>query len=100
LPSFAKYWSPYVLTSSLMPIAARLLLMIWACVIVAHAEIDPQREGEGLGSELVRGTLDRMRASGRTVIPTCPFTADYIRRHPEYTDLVDPGVRSRFAPVT
>ena len=69
-------------------------------VIVAHTQIDPQREGEGLGGELVRGTLDHIRASGKTVIPMCPFTAEYIRRHPEYVDLVQPGIRSQFAPVT
>jgi predicted GNAT family acetyltransferase len=66
-------------------------------VIVAHSEIDERREGQGLGSELVRGTLDQIRASGKTVIPTCEFTAAYIRRHPEYVDLVDPSVRSQFA---
>ncbi len=65
-------------------------------VIVAHTEIDHRREGEGLGSELVRGMLDRIRASGKTVIPTCPFTAAYIQRHPEYVDLVDPSLRGRF----
>ena len=65
-------------------------------VIIAHTEIDERREGEGLGSVLVRGTLDRIRASGKTVIPTCPFTAAYIQRHPEYVDLVDPGLRGRF----
>jgi uncharacterized protein len=66
-------------------------------VIVAHTEIDERREGEGLGSELVRGTLDHIRASGKSVIPTCPFTAEYIRRHPEYVDLVVPSLRSQFA---
>ena len=65
-------------------------------VIVAHTEIDERREGEGLGSELVRGALDAVRASGKTVIPSCPFTAAYIQRHPEYVDLVDPSLRGRF----
>ena len=60
-------------------------------VIVAHTEIEPGHEGEGLGSELVRATLDAIRASGRTVIPNCPFTAAYISRHPEYADLVAPS---------
>jgi predicted GNAT family acetyltransferase len=66
-------------------------------VIVAHTEIDERREGEGLGSVLVRGTLDHIRASGKTVIPTCAFTAAYIRRHPEYVDLVHEGLRDQFA---
>jgi predicted GNAT family acetyltransferase len=67
-------------------------------VILAHTEIDPEREGEGLGSALVRGTLDHFRESGKTVIPVCPFAAAYIRRHSdEYIDLVDPGLRGQFA---
>jgi predicted GNAT family acetyltransferase len=66
-------------------------------VIVAHTEIDERREGEGLGSVLVRATLDHIRASGKTVIPTCPFTAAYIRRHPEYVELVDARLRGQFA---
>lgn len=66
-------------------------------VIVAHTEIDERREGEGLGSELARGVLDHIRASGKTVIPTCAFTAAYIHRHPEYVDLVDASLRGQFA---
>jgi uncharacterized protein len=69
-------------------------------VIVAHTEIDERREGEGLGGALVRGMLDQIRASGKTVIPTCTFTAGYIQRHPEYVDLVDASLRSRFASST
>ena len=65
-------------------------------VIVAHTEIDERREGQGLGSVLARGTLDQIRASGKTVIPTCAFTAEYIRRHPEYVELVDPSLRDHF----
>ena len=68
-----------------------------ASVIVAHTEVDESREGQGLGAELVRGALDAIRASGRTVIPTCPFTAAFIHRHPdEYADLVDPAMRGQF----
>src|SRR3954451_16064596 len=66
-------------------------------VIVAHTEIAEGLEGEGLGSALVGETLDRIRASGKTVIPTCPFTASYIRAHQEYVDLVDPSLRAQFA---
>ena len=68
-----------------------------ASVIVAHTEIDESHERQGLGAELVRGALDAIRASGRTVIPTCPFTAAFIHRHPdEYADLVDPAMRGQF----
>jgi predicted GNAT family acetyltransferase len=66
-------------------------------VIVSHTEIAPGNEGMGLGAELVSGALDAIRASGKTVIPTCPFTAAFIHRHPEeYADLVDPAMRGQF----
>ena|SRR5688572_955291 len=65
-------------------------------VIVAHTEVDEGHEGEGFGSLLVRETLENIRASGKSVIPTCQFTAAYIRRHPEFVDLVEPSLRSQF----
>jgi predicted GNAT family acetyltransferase len=53
---------------------------------LVHTEVDPKRHG--LGSELVKGSLDDMRARGLRVVPVCPFVIAYIRRHPEYADLV------------
>ena len=61
-----------------------------------HTEVDPAREGEGLGSRLARGALDDVRGRGFDVVPLCPFIAGYIRRHPdEYLGLVVPGMRER-----
>jgi predicted GNAT family acetyltransferase len=65
-------------------------------VIFAHTEITPGHEHQGLGSVLVRQALEDMRARGATVIPTCPFTAAFIQRHPEYADVVDPSLRGQF----
>jgi predicted GNAT family acetyltransferase len=53
---------------------------------LVHTEVDPKREG--LGTELVRGALDDMRARGLRVVPVCPFVGAFIKRHPEYADLV------------
>ncbi|HTU97165.1 MAG TPA: GNAT family N-acetyltransferase [Solirubrobacteraceae bacterium] len=53
-----------------------------------HAEVDPARERQGLGSELVRGALDDARARGLAVRPVCPFVAWYIETHEAYQDLV------------
>jgi predicted GNAT family acetyltransferase len=66
-------------------------------VIVAHTELLPAFEGRGLGGLLVRETLERIRAGGKTVLPTCPFAHAYIRRHPEYVELVAPALRGQFA---
>jgi predicted GNAT family acetyltransferase len=62
-------------------------------LIFAHTEVDPAHAGEGLGSVLVRGALEHLRAGGRTVIPLCPFTAAFLDRHPDFSGVVDPSFR-------
>ncbi len=57
-------------------------------VEIPHTEIEPARRGRGLGAELVRGFLAHIRDDGATVVPTCPFVADYIRAHPQEQDLL------------
>lgn len=57
-------------------------------VVVSHSEVDPQRRGHGLASELARRTLDTLRERGERVVPACPFFAKYVAEHPEYGDLV------------
>jgi len=57
-------------------------------IALVHTEVAPDHEGEGLGSELIAGALADIRARGLRVIPTCPFVAAYVRRHPEVADLV------------
>ncbi len=57
--------------------------------VFTHTEIDDAYAGQGLGGVLVRSALDAVRASGRRVVPVCPFVSAYLKRHPEYDDLVD-----------
>lgn len=57
-------------------------------LVLPHVEIDTAYEGRGLGSALVQGALDQVRAAGDRVVPVCPFVVAYLKRHPEYTDLV------------
>ena len=59
-------------------------------VVLVHTDVDPAFEGRGLGSRLVAGALDDLRTRGLQLVPLCPFVAAYIRRHPEYADLVVP----------
>jgi predicted GNAT family acetyltransferase len=57
-------------------------------VVLVHTEVDEAVEGTGVGSRLVRGALDDIRARGLRLVPVCPFVGAYLRRHPEYADLV------------
>jgi predicted GNAT family acetyltransferase len=57
-------------------------------VIITHTETPPALRGRGIASELVQGALQLIRADGLKVVAACGFVVDYLRRHPEYADLV------------
>jgi uncharacterized protein len=65
-------------------------------ITFTHAEIDPAREGEGLGSTLASFALDDARARGLAVFPRCSFVQTYLQRHREYVDLVPESAREQF----
>lgn len=59
-------------------------------ITLTHTEIDPERQGEGLAGRLIQGALDDIRASTELrVVPTCPYAAAWIARHPDYQDLTE-----------
>ena len=62
-------------------------------VVLLHTEVLPSLEGKGLGAQLVAGALDDIRARRLPVVPFCPFVRSYIRRHPDYADLVARDVK-------
>jgi predicted GNAT family acetyltransferase len=57
-------------------------------IALLHAEVPPALEGHGIGSALARSVLQAARANGDKVIPSCSFIAAFIRRNPEFQDLV------------
>ena len=61
---------------------------------VLHTETPPELSGRGFANALARAALEWARAEGFTVKPYCPFTAGFIRRHPEFETLVDPEFTS------
>jgi predicted GNAT family acetyltransferase len=56
-------------------------------VVYPHTQVDPKFEGRGVGAALARAALDDARRRNVAVLATCPFIADWMRRHPEYGDL-------------
>lgn len=63
--------------------------------LFVHTEVDEKFAGMGVGTRLVQEALDDVRAQGGSVVPICPFFAAYIRRHPEYEDLIDQRLYQR-----
>jgi predicted GNAT family acetyltransferase len=62
-------------------------------VVLVHTQVPKALEGHGIGQALVRHALDDARARGLGVVPMCPFVEAWIKRHPEYADLVQPPSR-------
>src|SRR5690242_15108239 len=57
-------------------------------IALLHTEVPPELEGRGVGSSLARAALDHAREHSLKVLPYCPFVGTYLKRHPEYADLV------------
>jgi predicted GNAT family acetyltransferase len=52
-------------------------------VVLVHTEVSPKMGGQGLGSHLVAGALEDVRARGLRPVAVCPFVREYMKRHPE-----------------
>jgi predicted GNAT family acetyltransferase len=51
-------------------------------IVFTHTEVDEALEGRGFGTRLVAAAVDDARRQDLTIVPVCPFVADYVRRHP------------------
>jgi predicted GNAT family acetyltransferase len=56
-------------------------------VVITHVETPAALRGHGVGSHLVEGALDLIRAEGLKVVAGCSFARAYLAEHPEYADL-------------
>lgn len=55
---------------------------------LTYAGVPPAWEGKGVGSGLVTGVFELLRADGRKAVPVCPFIVAVARRKPEYADVL------------
>lgn len=61
-------------------------------IFLTHTEVPVELEGKGIGSALVRQVLEEVDKHDLVIVPTCPFVAAYIKRHPEWKRLVMKGI--------
>ena len=57
-------------------------------ITFVHTEVPPELGGEGVGSRLIQGALDQVRAEGLKVVAQCPFVKAWIGKRSEYQDLL------------
>jgi len=55
---------------------------------IVHTGVPAAVGGRGIAADLTRTALETARERGWKVIPVCSYAAVYLRRHPEYEDLL------------
>ena len=57
-------------------------------ISLLHTEVPVADRGQGSAAMLVQYALDDARNRDLRVKPTCPYVATFVKRHPEYQDIV------------
>lgn len=70
-------------------IAAAYYKLADGIITFIHTEVPPELGGKGVGSKLVRGALDQVRADGLKVIAQCPLVKAFIEKHADHADLLN-----------
>lgn len=55
---------------------------------ITHTGVPDAVGGRGIAAELTQFALESVRKSGLKVVPVCSYTAAYVRRHPEFADIL------------
>ncbi|CAN5730319.1 GNAT family N-acetyltransferase [soil metagenome] len=55
---------------------------------LTHTEVPEEIRGKGIGTQLVKRTLDFIKESRKSVNPACPFVAQVIKKNAEYKSLI------------
>ncbi|WP_159611829.1 GNAT family N-acetyltransferase [Glutamicibacter sp. JC586] len=57
-------------------------------VTIQHTIVNEEFGRRGYARALVTLVLDQFRSQGLKIIPECSYVQDYLRRYPEYNDMV------------
>jgi len=55
---------------------------------ITHTEVPQALSGRGIASDLVKHALNTARSQGWKVRIQCSYAATFVKRHPEYHDLL------------
>jgi uncharacterized protein len=57
-------------------------------ITFTHTGVPDALGGRGIAGALAKHALEHARANNLAVVPSCSYIASYIRKNPEYQDLV------------
>jgi predicted GNAT family acetyltransferase len=55
---------------------------------IPHVETPVAARGGGMAGRLMDGLVEHVRARRLKIVPTCPYAAAWLRRHPEHADVL------------
>ncbi len=57
-------------------------------IIIDHTEVLPQYEGQGIGNEMVKKSVDFAREKHIKILPLCSFAQSVFEKTPAYKDVL------------
>lgn len=57
--------------------------------VITHVGVHPELRGQGVAGKIVEVSLAYARDNALRVIPMCSYAAAFMRRHPEYAELMN-----------
>jgi len=56
--------------------------------VILHVEAHPALRGSGAAGRFMQALAEHARAEGLTLIPHCSYAVAWLKRHPEYQDVL------------
>ena len=60
-------------------------------VYLTHTEVPKELEGKGVASAMAKQVLQQIKSESLFLVPLCPFIAAYLKRHPEWREILAKG---------
>lgn len=57
--------------------------------VISHVGVHPELRNQGIAGKIVQAGLEYARQNSLRVIPMCSYAAAYIRRNPQYAELMN-----------
>ena len=62
-------------------------------LLITETIVPVPLEGRGIASRMAKHVLADLKQRDMVILPTCPFFAGYLKKHPEYAEVVHPSYR-------
>jgi predicted GNAT family acetyltransferase len=76
-----------------MPVGDQLAFIVYRWehgkLALMHTEVPEEAEGKGIASSLAKFVFEKAKQDQRKILVYCPFISTYLKRHPEYKELVE-----------